>query len=158
MHGRAAPASHDRIESPNGRDRIDRRSFGGIFTRRCGILRTSFSTRETRFMRIRKTFDQRNDVTLFHGDCLRLLQKLPDGAAQLVVTSPPYNVGKEYEKNLGIEDYIEFQRRVIQESVRIARPGGSICWQVGEPCKRPRADDPTGHLASSPFCRVHGDG
>ncbi|MGA2241413.1 MAG: site-specific DNA-methyltransferase [Verrucomicrobiota bacterium] len=82
-------------------------------------------------MRIRKTFDQRNDVTLFHGDCLRLLQKLPDGAAQLVVTSPPYNVGKEYEKNLGIEDYIEFQRRVIQESVRITRPGGSICWQVG---------------------------
>ena len=82
-------------------------------------------------MRIRRHFNQTNDVTLFHGDCLKLLRSMPDGAAQLVVTSPPYNVGKEYERNLTIEAYIEFQRRVIEESVRITRRGGSICWQVG---------------------------
>ena len=82
-------------------------------------------------MRIRKTFDQRNDVTLFHGDCLKLLRKIPDGGAQLVITSPPYNVGKEYEENLTLESYIDLQRQVVEECVRITAPGGSICWQVG---------------------------
>jgi adenine-specific DNA-methyltransferase len=82
-------------------------------------------------MRIRKTYRADNDVTLYHGDCLQLLRKLPDAAAQLVVTSPPYNVGKEYEKSVTIEEYLNRQSAVIAECVRITRPGGSICWQVG---------------------------
>lgn len=82
-------------------------------------------------MRIRKQYDKRNDVTLYEGDCLELLKTIPDRAAKLVVTSPPYNVGKEYEDNLTIDDYVEQQRQVIQECVRITCPGGSICWQVG---------------------------
>ncbi len=82
-------------------------------------------------MRIRQVFDARNNVTLFHGDCMALLRKIPTSTVQLVVTSPPYNVGKEYEENLTIEDYVHFQRSVIEECVRITRPGGSICWQAG---------------------------
>src|SRR6266704_3147208 len=82
-------------------------------------------------MCIRKTFDLRNDVTLFHGDCMRLLRKTSTASVQRVITSPPYNVGKEYERNLTIESYLKFQRRVIAECVRIVQPGGSICWQVG---------------------------
>jgi len=82
-------------------------------------------------MRIRRTFSEQNDVTLFCGNCVRLLRKIPDGAVQLVVTSPPYNVGKEYEENLTIEDYLKLQRKIIDECVRVVRPGGSSCWQVG---------------------------
>jgi adenine-specific DNA-methyltransferase len=58
---------------------------------------------------------------------------MPDGCAQLVITSPPYNIDKEYErdKRLSLEQYVEGQRRVIDECVRILKPGGSICWEVG---------------------------
>ncbi len=38
-----------------------------------------------------------NDVTLYYGDCMNLLKTIPDNSSQLVVTSPPYNLGKEYE-------------------------------------------------------------
>jgi adenine-specific DNA-methyltransferase len=82
-------------------------------------------------MRIRKRYDKRNNVTLYEGNCLDLLKRIPDQAAQLVVTSPPYNVGKEYEDNLTIGQYTDLQRPVIRECVRITRPGGSICWQIG---------------------------
>jgi len=36
-------------------------------------------------------------VVVYPGDCLQLLKQIPDGSLQLVVTSPPYNIGKEYE-------------------------------------------------------------
>jgi adenine-specific DNA-methyltransferase len=82
-------------------------------------------------MRIRRYYSEKNDVTLYEGDCLALLKKIPDNTARLVVTSPPYNIGKEYEDNLTIGQYVDLQRPVIRECVRITRPGGSICWQVG---------------------------
>lgn len=72
-----------------------------------------------------------NDVTLFHGDCLDLLGSMPDAVAELIITSPPYNIGKEYEKRLGIETYVSQQTEVIRECARILNPRGSICWQVG---------------------------
>lgn len=80
---------------------------------------------------IRKRYAKENDLTLFHGDCLDLLKQIPDNSAQLVITSPPYNVGKPYEKKESLESYVELQRLVIAEAVRITRDGGSICWQVG---------------------------
>jgi adenine-specific DNA-methyltransferase len=77
------------------------------------------------------TFSSENRVTLYHGDCLDLSQTLPDESVQLVVTSPPYNIGKEYEEVLDIEAYKEQQRRVIEECVRVLRHEGSLCWEVG---------------------------
>lgn len=65
------------------------------------------------------------------GDCLDLLRTVPDEAIQLVVTSPPYNIGKEYEKKLKLETYLAQQTDVIRECVRTLSPRGSICWQVG---------------------------
>jgi adenine-specific DNA-methyltransferase len=56
---------------------------------------------------------------------------MPEDQADLVVTSPPYNIGKEYEKRLDLDLYIEQQTRVIRECIRILKPTGSICWQVG---------------------------
>jgi adenine-specific DNA-methyltransferase len=72
-------------------------------------------------------------VCLHLGDALELLHQMPDACAQLVITSPPYNIGKDYERarSLSLEEYVDGQRAVIDECVRILRPGGSICWEVG---------------------------
>lgn len=71
------------------------------------------------------------DLVLYEGDCLELLPQIPDGRVKLVVTSPPYNLGKEYEKRVCLDTYLAQQRRVIQECVRVLHPQGSVCWQVG---------------------------
>ncbi|HOU16126.1 MAG TPA: site-specific DNA-methyltransferase [Anaerolineae bacterium] len=70
-------------------------------------------------------------IVVYPGDCLDLLQSIPDESLQLVVTSPPYNIGKEYEKKLDLDLYLEQQAQVIGECVRALSPKGSICWQVG---------------------------
>jgi adenine-specific DNA-methyltransferase len=70
-------------------------------------------------------------AVVFEGDCREMLREIPAGAIQLVVTSPPYNLGKEYESRLRLKDYLSQQRQVITECVRVLREGGSICWQVG---------------------------
>jgi adenine-specific DNA-methyltransferase len=70
-------------------------------------------------------------VVLFSGDCADFLSTLPDGAARLVVTSPPYNLGKRYERRRPLEVYLAEQAAVIAECARILAPDGSICWQVG---------------------------
>ncbi len=72
-----------------------------------------------------------NTVTLFQGDCLKLLKQMPDSSVQLVITSPPYNIGKEYEKRQNLNKYLDFQKEVIKECYRVLKPEGSICWQVG---------------------------
>jgi adenine-specific DNA-methyltransferase len=70
-------------------------------------------------------------IVVYPGDCLDLLKTIPDESLKLVVTSPPYNIGKEYERRLKLESYLEQQAIVIQECVRCLSPNGSICWQVG---------------------------
>lgn len=72
-----------------------------------------------------------SDFVMFHGDCLEFLRSLPDGLARLIVTSPPYNIGKRYEKRVALEEYLKGQERVIKECVRVLADNGSICWQVG---------------------------
>ena len=76
-------------------------------------------------------FDPEADFSFFNGDCLELLAQLPDGAARLVMTSPPYNIGKPYEERSSLDEYVDFQREVITECVRVLSDDGSICWQVG---------------------------
>jgi len=73
------------------------------------------------------------EVTLHEGDTLDLLRALPDASAQLVITSPPYNLAKAYERGRRqtLEAYLDAQGQVIDQCVRILRAGGSICWQVG---------------------------
>ncbi|HEX4119744.1 MAG TPA: site-specific DNA-methyltransferase [Verrucomicrobiae bacterium] len=60
-----------------------------------------------------------------------LLASLPDKSVSLVVTSPPYNIGKEYEKRREVHAYVEWQSSVIKECHRALSDDGSICWQVG---------------------------
>ncbi len=62
---------------------------------------------------------------------LDFMADLPDGCAKLIVTSPPYNIGKAYERRTGLDRYVAEQSAVISECVRLLHPKGSICWQVG---------------------------
>ena len=64
-------------------------------------------------------------------DNVDFMAGLPDESIRLVVTSPPYNLGKLYEKRARLESYIRDQERVIGECVRLLSPSGSLCWQVG---------------------------
>ena len=50
---------------------------------------------------------------------------------KLIATSPPYNIGKAYERKKSLEHYISAQAQVISECVRLLHENGSICWQVG---------------------------
>jgi adenine-specific DNA-methyltransferase len=64
-------------------------------------------------------------------DNLSFMRKLKNESMHLIVTSPPYNIGKEYERRTSNELYIEQQAATIAEAVRLLHPRGSICWQVG---------------------------
>jgi len=70
-------------------------------------------------------------VVVYKGDCLNLLQDIPKNSIQLIITSPPYNIGKKYEKRLKLSKYVDQQKEVIKECVRVLSEKGSICWQVG---------------------------
>jgi len=71
-------------------------------------------------------------AALFQGSCEGLLAGLPDACVNLVVTSPPYCMGKAYEKRGdGIEEFVTNHRLILPEVCRVLKPGGSLCWQVG---------------------------
>lgn len=65
------------------------------------------------------------------ADNLEFMGRFDDGAFQLIVTSPPYNLGKAYERRSSIDAWLASQERVIGECVRLLSDAGSICWQVG---------------------------
>jgi len=65
------------------------------------------------------------------ADNLAFMRPLADESMHLIVTSPPYNMGKSYEHRRALEDYVAQQKEVIAECVRLLHPRGSLCWQVG---------------------------
>lgn len=77
------------------------------------------------------TKDTPTNPVLACEDNLRFMAGYPDESMQLIVTSPPYNLGKVYEGKTSLEMYLDSQARVIEECVRLLSPGGSLCWQVG---------------------------
>jgi adenine-specific DNA-methyltransferase len=81
--------------------------------------------------RIEDMFHPQAQVVLYLGDVNDLLPTIPDETVKLIVTSPPYNIGKEYETKLEIEKYLDQQTKTIKELYRVLREDGSICWQVG---------------------------
>ncbi len=66
-----------------------------------------------------------------NGDCLSVLKEVEDRKFDLVITSPPYNIGKSYEIKTSIEKYLETQEEIILELVRTLSDTGNLCWQVG---------------------------
>jgi len=67
----------------------------------------------------------------------KAMEELPDCSVHLMVTSPPYNVGKEYDEDLSMEDYLAFLGRVWQETWRVLVPGGRMCINVANLGRKP---------------------
>jgi adenine-specific DNA-methyltransferase len=76
------------------------------------------------------------NCTIINGDRLKLLSKYKDKSVQLIITSPPYNIGKSYEIKKPLDEYLEDQKKTLIECVRILKEKGSICWQVGNFIKK----------------------
>lgn len=75
--------------------------------------------------------EKSNRAVLFNGDCSLLLKELPNNSVDLVVTSPPYCMGKEYESDNDLQTFTDSHKKILPEIVRITKEGGNICWQVG---------------------------
>jgi len=80
---------------------------------------------------ISSQFASSERVVIYPNSCLDFLKTVPNKTFQLVVTSPPYNIGKEYEKKINLHLYLSQQAKVIEECARVLSDEGSICWQVG---------------------------
>jgi adenine-specific DNA-methyltransferase len=69
---------------------------------------------------------------IWMGDAAAFLKRLPNtGLFDLVVTSPPYNLGKSYETRNALDTYLDWQEQILNEVIPRLRVGGSLCWQVG---------------------------
>lgn len=72
-----------------------------------------------------------NDYKYLKEDALDFLKQQPDESIRLIVTSPPYNIGKEYETKTSLKNYLDNLKPIIQEMYRGLADDGSICWEVG---------------------------
>lgn len=76
-------------------------------------------------------FQATERIVICQDDSLAQLKQLPSDTFKLVVSSPPYNIGKVYEKQVSLQDYLAWQKDVIKEMQRVVTHDGSIVWQVG---------------------------
>lgn len=81
-----------------------------------------------------RDFPTLNQVVL--GDS-RNMDRVPDQSVHLIVTSPPYNVGKEYDSDLSLDEYRNLLREVFREVARVLVPGGRACINVANVGRRP---------------------
>jgi site-specific DNA-methyltransferase (adenine-specific) len=65
------------------------------------------------------------------------MEEIPDNSIHLMITSPPYNVGKEYDENLTLNEYREFLRKVWSEVKRVLVPGGRACINIANLGRKP---------------------
>ncbi len=70
-------------------------------------------------------------LIVYHGDVNEYMRQIPDFAVKLIITSPPYNIGKDYETKVSIDAYLETQKSLIAQLYRVLKDEGSLCWQVG---------------------------
>ena len=80
---------------------------------------------------ISSIFSLEENIVVKEGDTLVELKQLPANTFKLIISSPPYNLGKEYEKQVDLDRYLDWQREIISELYRVVSDEGSIVWQVG---------------------------
>ncbi len=100
---------------------------------------TEPATEVEQMLDVKTRFDASARAVLHHGDCRDLLAEIGSDTIQLVVTSPPYNVGKAYEAKKSLDIYLREQALIIGECVRVLSPSGSLCWQVGNYVEKGKA-------------------
>jgi site-specific DNA-methyltransferase (adenine-specific) len=78
-----------------------------------------------------------DEVDVIHLASCEEMKELPECSVHLMVTSPPYNVGKEYDNNLTLEEYLAFLRKVWKETYRVLVPGGRACINIANVGRKP---------------------
>lgn len=78
---------------------------------------------------------------LYHGNCLEIMGILPGEYVDIVISSPPYNAGMEYEEDLSVKQYTDFLYLIAQKIKRILCKSGRICWNVPYQFKEPMSSD-----------------
>jgi len=76
-------------------------------------------------------FKRGSDFDVLCNDTIEELSTLPANKFRLIVSSPPYNIGKVYEEQTGLDQYLKWQTDVAEEMVRVLADNGSLVWQVG---------------------------
>jgi DNA modification methylase len=76
-------------------------------------------------------FDASASSVILPGDAAETLRSVPNGSMKLIITSPPYNLGKAYEQATQLEKYLESLSPVVDQLIRVLAESGSLCWQVG---------------------------
>lgn len=80
----------------------------------------------------KKSSRRLNKPSLFFGDVEKVLDDMPEKPIfDLVISSPPYDIGKSYEKKIPLDKYIEWQTRIITKIAKRVKDTGSVCWEVG---------------------------
>lgn len=82
-------------------------------------------------MKIANAFSSEETIVISPKDSFKTLKTCPDGFAKLIITSPPYNIGKVYEKKSKLDKYLSEIKPMLHELYRVLSIDGSICWQVG---------------------------
>lgn len=77
------------------------------------------------------SFKKKEKYILYKGDSLKILRNVADNSVDLVVTSPPYCMGKEYDRSNEVAYFIDMHKKIFPEIIRVVKSGGNICWQVG---------------------------
>lgn len=97
-------------------------------------------------------FRKATPFLIFQGDCKKFLAELPPASVDLIVSSPPYFMGKEYDKSNRYEDFEREHLELVPLLSRALRNGGSLCWQTGVHARNSRVV-PLDFLAYSAFAQ-----
>ena len=81
--------------------------------------------------KVEEAYSPNADAVVACADSKEFTSTLPDGFARLILSSPPYNIGKAYERQVPIDEYLGQMQPLLTELVRVLAPDGSLCWQVG---------------------------
>ena len=74
---------------------------------------------------------KQGELMLYHGDCLELMPTLPGKFVNLTVTSPPYNIGKEYESSLPMNEYLNWTEDWVRQVHRLTASDGAFWLNLG---------------------------
>jgi adenine-specific DNA-methyltransferase len=111
----------DLVEEMDGK----RRSLNGVYT----MLKARQKGERTQLEPSRTTSDL--NALILQGDCQETLRSIRSESVRLVISSPWYNMGKGFEQNQTLEDYLENMLPVLEELHRVLVPDGSLCWETG---------------------------
>ncbi len=99
-------------------------------------LYTELSAHDDDQVLVEQAFPRQYENTIIPRSSANM-PELPDNCLHLMVTSPPYNVTKEYDEDLSLDEYLDLLRHVFTETYRVLVPGGRACINVANLGRRP---------------------